>query len=72
MIWDTLHHTNNYSGWVTPKKIDPTTSWSQQPASQRKIYCIAIDIKYAIEFAKFAFAKNIGSFSNIDGEAKSR
>ena len=50
VIWDPLHHTNNYSGWVTPKKIDPTTSWSQQPASQRKIYCIAINIKYAIEF----------------------
>ena len=50
VIWDPLHHTNNYSGWVTPqKKIDPTTSWSQQPASQRKIYCIAINIKYAIE-----------------------
>ena len=64
VIWDPLHHTNNYSGWVTPKKdwshhvMESAASLSEKDL----LHCNQYQICNWI-----TFAKNIGSLSiNID------
>ena len=58
VIWDPLHHTNNYSGWVTPKKdwshhvMESAASLSEKDL----LHCNQYQICNWI-----IFAKNIGS-----------